>query len=95
MEKVYGVCIIEEPYGTKGDLAKRLYPNMVIDCAVPQTFIAKLIARGFEDPARHLVTVYPPHDKEAVVGDSTMLDGTIMPITNEGIYMLAVLATYA
>lgn len=80
---------------SKGELAARLYPNMVIDCAVPQYVVDKL-SRVFDNPARHLVTVYKNHAYDAPkAGNQTMVDGVILPITDEGIYMLAVAATWS
>jgi len=80
---------------SKGELAARLYPNMVIDCAVPQ-YVVDRLSRVFDNPARHLVTVYKNHAYDAPkAGNQTMVDGVVMPITDEGIYMLAVAATWS
>ena len=79
---------------TKGELAARLYPNTIIDCAVPQSFIDKM-SRVFDDPARHFVTVYKNHAYDnPKAGNIQMMDGVIMPITDEGIYMLACVANW-
>lgn len=94
--EVCGVDIIDIKRGdTKGEIAARLYPNMVIDCAVPQHFINKM-SRVFDDPARHFVTVYSKADAAVPkAGDIQMMDGVVMPITDQGIYMLACAANWS
>lgn len=89
-----GMAIVTMKEGeTKGELAKRLYPNLIIDCAVPNTFVTLLTERGFDDPARHFVTAYKDHQYDnPTAGYTKMYDGVIVPITNDGIYMAAVIA---
>lgn len=91
-----GMNIIEiEQREEKGELAKRLYPNMIIDCAVPQHFINRCYERGFDDAARHFVTAYSNHAYDnPKAGMENMTDGNIVPITNEGIYICAILAQF-
>lgn len=91
--EVCGMDIVDIADGeTKGELAARLYPNMVIDCAVPQYLINKLSEHGFDNPARHLVTAYVPHDYHTRTRAFDMIDGVTLPVTDYGIYMLSVLA---
>lgn len=92
--------IVKSDNTTKGELAKELYPNMTYDCAIPQSFIKRLEDRGFESPASNFITVYIKHHAETgtdtdLIGRTTMMDGVVMPITDEGIYMLAVLAQFS
>lgn len=88
-----GMNVINHTGKSKGELAEKLYPNMSVDCAVPQSFIDLLKSRGFNHPASHLVTVYKNHAYDAPkAGDQGMMDGVVMPITDQGIYMLAVMA---
>lgn len=93
---ICGMDIIDVPEGTtKGELAARLYPNTTIDCAVPQYFVDKM-SRVFDNPARHFVTVYKNHAYDTPkAGNIQMMDGVVMPITDEGIYMLACAANWS
>lgn len=76
-----------EALRTKGEIAGYLYgqdPDITtFDSAVPQGWVELAISRGFDDPARHVVTCY--------FKDSSV---RIMPVTPRGLDILATLATY-
>lgn len=69
---------------SKGEAAKHLYPYATTDCAVPQTWVDNMVARGFDDPAAHFVTCY--------FGNNPAV---IMPVTQPGVLMAATVATYS
>jgi len=67
-----------------GELAEHKYPGKTFDTALPQEWVNRMQARGF-DPRGHFVTLYP--------GGSAMAS-YMAPVTQEGIEMAAMVATY-
>ena len=47
-------------YTTKEELARRLYPTITFDCALPQDWVNEMSSKGF-DPRPCVVWGYPPH----------------------------------
>jgi hypothetical protein len=67
---------------SKGEIADAMFPNETFDCALPQSWLHAMRARGF-DAAPHFVMLYPKDGNEYCA-----------PITPEGIRMAAIVATY-
>lgn len=74
---------VSTPVETVDDLARRAYPGVTFDPALPQAWVDSMFDRGF-DVRGHFVMLYPA-GKIAYVA----------PVTEEGVRMAATVATYA
>lgn len=73
---------------TKGELAESVYPGMIWDSAIPQSWFDDATERGMDlvvgdsALAMHFVTLYPDHGAPYVA-----------PLTTEGVQVCAILAS--
>lgn len=71
-----------QDYPSVGQVAKLIYPDACYDTALPQVWVDIIAKYGF-DPRGHFVWMYPDKD----------IAGYPAPVTDEGIVMLAKLAS--
>jgi hypothetical protein len=72
------------PNETVDEAAARLYPGNTYDTALPQQWVDALYTRGL-DPRGHMIWLYP----------KGFSGGRCAPITERGIEIASLLATYA
>jgi hypothetical protein len=80
---MYGEAYYNWP--TVSDEAKRIYPGVPFDTAFPHDWLKRVSERFSVDPRAHGVWGYPPNGP---------MGGIFLPITQEGVMMAGMMATY-